>query len=118
MVIILQQQAHHLLLLEVLTERLIGVMHLASMNPLAIVQITQSSMVGAEVVVVVLNTVVNTLVLVLITLAAGNSRYALKNDLSSLCQAGSYHLMSACRALLLYSTQNDLEAWCCNLLEI
>ena len=116
MVIILQQQAHLLLLLEVLTERLIGVMHLASMNPLAIVQITRSSMVGAEVVVVVLNTVVNTLVLVLITLVAGDSRYALKNNLS-LCQAGSYHLMSACRALLLYSTQNDLEAWCCNLLE-
>jgi hypothetical protein len=89
---------HLLLLLEVLTERLIEVMLLASMNPLATVQITQSSMVGAEVVVVVLSTVVNTLVVVLITLVAGGSRYALKNDLS-LCQAGSDHLMAVCRAV-------------------
>lgn len=72
--VIIQQQQAHLLLLEVLTERLIEVMLLASMNPLATVQITQSSMVGAEVVVVVLSTVVNTLVVVLITLVAGDSK--------------------------------------------
>ena len=77
MVIIQHQQQPHLpLQLEVLMEKLIGVMLLAmaSMNLSLIDQITQSSMVAAEVGVVVLNTVANTLVVVLIVPVAGDFR--------------------------------------------
>jgi hypothetical protein len=71
--VIIQQQ---LLQLEVLMKKHIGVMLLAmaSMNPSLIDQITQSSMVAAEVGVVVLNTVANTLVVVLTVLVAGDFR--------------------------------------------
>jgi hypothetical protein len=54
-------------------ERLIGVMLLPRvMNPLPIVQITQSSVVGAEA--VIMSTVVNIQAAVLIILAVGDSR--------------------------------------------
>ena len=56
-------------------ERLIGVMHLVSMKPLGSGQITQSSMVGAKAAIMVLSTVViNTLAVVLITLAGADSK--------------------------------------------
>jgi hypothetical protein len=55
-------------------ERLIGVMLLPSMNPLLIVQITQSSVVVAEAVIVVMSTVANIQAAVLIILVVGDSR--------------------------------------------
>jgi hypothetical protein len=75
--VIIQQQQQLLLLveLEVLMERLIGVMLLGSTNPSVIAQITRSSMVVAEVEVVVLNAVANTQVAVITILVAGDSRY-------------------------------------------
>jgi hypothetical protein len=74
-VAILQQlQPHLLLLLEVLMERLTGVMHLAIMNPTGSGQITLSSMPGAKVEVMVSSSVVNTLAAVLIILVAADSR--------------------------------------------
>jgi hypothetical protein len=78
-VAILQQLQPHLLLLlllllEVLMERLTGVMHLAGTNPTGSGQITLSSMPGAKVEVMVLSSVVNTLVAVLIILVAADSR--------------------------------------------
>ena len=96
-VIIQQQQPHLPLQLEVLMEKLIGVMLLAmaSMNPSLIDQITQISMVAAEVGVVVLNTVASTLVVVLIVLVAGDFRCLLVAHMLS-----SSRLIPICRDVL------------------
>jgi hypothetical protein len=93
-VAIFQQLQPHLrllllLLLEVLMERLTGVMHLAGTNPSGSGQITLSSMPGAKVEVMVLSSVVNILAVVLIILVAADSR-------DGLVKLPSSHLVPAC----------------------
>ena len=73
-------------------------MHLVSMNPLGSGQITQSSMVGAKVAIMVLSTVViNTLAVVLITLAGADSKDGLVEQSAILA---SLHLVLSFRGKL------------------